>query len=562
MPQITRQTPVARIFTRSRRIRAAVVLPALFATSLVLVPAVSESGQSGQLGAAGQPPSVPSGNGNVRRLSMNEAVELALEQNLGIKAERFSPQIQDLTIAQARSNWAPIFTSTLTNNSQNNPSTSSLSGGATKISDSRFATQLGMNQLLRTGANYNVTWDSSRASSTNIFNNFDPLIRSGLALNVSQPLLRNFKIDPVRQQMEVSQRNRQGADFQLESTIVGTTRNVRNAYWDLAYQIANLGAAQQSLDLAKRLLADNQKRVQIGTMAPIDIVEAESEVARNDEAVIVAESAIEQARDRLRALILDPASPDFWTVTLEPTETPEFLAQQVNGEAVVRRALESRTDLRTARNNLARTDVNIRYYKNQALPEVNAEASYATSAVGGVQLNPLPGIPTGPIPPRTILAQRAYGSVLGDVLTGDFPSWTVGVSVAYPIGTSPSEASLAQARLQLQQEQTQLRNLELQVATQVRDVVRQVQTNQKRVDAARAARELAERRLEAEEKKFAAGIQTTFFVFQAQRDLAQARSNFLRTAADYAKSVVDLEAVQQAPLQGATVQNLQTATGR
>jgi outer membrane protein TolC len=214
----------------------------------------------------------------------------------------------------------------------------------------------------------------------------------------------------------------------------------------------------------------------------------------------------------------------------------------------VRRALENRTDLRISRNNLARTDVNIRYYKNQALPEVNAEASYATSAVGGVQLNPLAGIPIGPVT-RTIMAERAYGSVLGDVFTGDFPAWTVGISVSYPLGTSPSEASLAQARLELQQEQTQLRNLELQVATQVRDVARQVQTNQKRVEASRAARALAERRLEAEEKKFAAGIQTTFFVFQAQRDLAQARSNFLRTAVDYAKSVVDLEAVQQAPLQ-------------
>jgi outer membrane protein TolC len=511
--------------------------------SVLLVPVVSESGQSGQPAPTAQPPS-----GNARRLSIDDAVNLGLDQNLGIKIERLNPQIQDLSIAQTRSNWAPVFTSTLTNNSQNNPSTSALSGGATKITDSRFATQLGMNQSLKTGANYSVTWDSSRASSTNVFNNFDPLIRSGLALNVSQPLLRNFKIDPIRQQLEVGLRNRDGADFQLQATIVATTRNVRNAYWDLAYQIASLGAAQQSLELAQRLLADNQKRVQIGTMAPIDIVEAESEVARNDEAVIVAESAIKQAEDRLRALILDPAAPDFWTVTLEPTDTPELLAQGVDAEVAVRRALENRTDLRISRNNLARTDVNIRYYKNQALPEVNAEASYATSAVGGVQLNPLAGIPIGPVT-RTIMAERAYGSVLGDVFTGDFPAWTVGVSVSYPLGTSPSEASLAQARLEQQQEQTQLRNLELQVATQVRDVARQVQTNQKRVEASRAARALAERRLEAEEKKFAAGIQTTFFVFQAQRDLAQARSNFLRTAVDYAKSVVDLEAVQQAPLQ-------------
>ena len=346
MPQITRQTPVARIFTRSRRIRAAVVLPALFATSLALVPAVSESGQSGQLGAATQPPSVPSGNGNVRRLTMNEAVELALEQNLGIKAERFSPQIQDLTIAQARSNWAPIFTSTLTNNSQNNPSTSALSGGATKISDSRFATQLGMNQMLRTGANYSVTWDSSRASSTNVFNNFDPLIRSGLALNVSQPLLRNFKIDSVRQQMEVSQRNRQGADFQLESTIVGTTPQcaaTRTGIWRTRSPTSARPSNRSTWPSA--CWQTTRSACRSAPWRPSTLSKRSLKSRATTKPVIVAESAIEQARDRLRALILDPASPDFWTVTLEPTETPEFLAQQVNGEAVVRRALESRTDL-------------------------------------------------------------------------------------------------------------------------------------------------------------------------------------------------------------------------
>ena len=326
MPQSFCQTPFAQIFTRTRRLRATAGFRAVVAMSVLLVPAVSESGQSGQPAPAAQ-----SGSGNTRRLSMDDAVNLGLDQNLGIKIERLNPQIQDLSIAQTRSNWAPIFTSSLTNNSQNNPSTSALSGGATKITDSRFATQLGMNQSLKTGANYSVTWDSSRATSTNVFNNFDPLIRSGLALNVSQPLLRNFKIDPVRQQLEVGLRNRDGADFQLQSTIVATTRNVRNAYWDLAYQIASLSAAQQSLDLAQRLLADNQKRVQIGTMAPIDIVEAESEVARNDEAVIVAESAIKQAEDRLRALILDPATPDFWTVSLEPTDTEREFTHDVHG---------------------------------------------------------------------------------------------------------------------------------------------------------------------------------------------------------------------------------------
>ena len=138
--------------------------------------------------------------------------------------------------------------------------------------------------------------------------------------------------------------------------------------------------------------------------------------------------------------------------------------------------------------------------------------------------------------------------MLGDVFGNAFPTWTFGVTVGYPLGTSTPEANLARARLQYSQAQTQLRNLELQVATQVREAARPVQTNQKRVDSTRAARELAERRLEAAEKKFAAGIETSFFVFQAQRDLAQARTTEVRAISDYNKSLVDFEAVQEVPL--------------
>ena len=371
-----------------------------------------------------------------------------------------------------------------------------------------------------------------------------------MSFAVTQPLLRNFKIDNVRQQLMVNQKARDVSDLDLRGTIVLTTRNVKIAYWDLSYAINNLTAQRQSLQLAKQLLADNEKRVQIGTMAPIDIVEAQSEVARNEESVIVAEAAIDQAEDRLRALILDPAAPDFWSVRLEPADDAPFDEQVVDVNAAVRRALQERTDVLRARNNLEQNDITIQYLRNQSLPEVNANLNYDLLGVGGTRFQPVDfrAITSGEVPDRIVSSRRSYASVLGDIAGNSYPAWTLGVSVGYPLGTSVSEANLAKARLQHTQAQTQLRNLELQVATQVRDTARAVQTNSKRVASARAARQLAERRLEAEEKKFAAGIQTSFFVFQAQRDLAQARTNEVRAVSDYNKSLVDLEAVQDAPL--------------
>jgi outer membrane protein TolC len=485
----------------------------------------------------------------VRRLSIDDAVNLALEQNLGIRIERINPRILDASVMQARGFWAPNFTSTLLNNSQNNPPTSALSGGQSRIVDSRFSSQLGVNQLLPTGATYSVGWNSARATSSNLFNNLNPLISSNISATITQPLLRNFRIDEVRQMVALSRQDRSSADVQLQGTISVTERNVKNAYWDLAFQIANLQAQQQSLDLAKRLLADNEKRVQIGTMAPIDIVEAQSEVARNEEAVIVAEAGIKQAEDRLRALIFDPASPDFWTTSIEPSDTMPFAATEVDTDAAVRRALANRSDLQFARNTVARNTVTLKYLRNQSLPDVNASATYASNAVGGTLLSPLSSLPLdGGTISRTVLSQAGYGSVLGDVVSNAFPTWSVGVNVSYPLGTSAAEADMARARLQSSQAEAQLRNLELQATTQVRDAARQVQTNVKRVASARAARDLAERRLDAEEKKFAAGIQISFFVFQAQRDLAQARTTEIRATADYNKSLVDFEAVQEASL--------------
>jgi outer membrane protein TolC len=335
---------------------------------------------------------------------------------------------------------------------------------------------------------------------------------------------------------------------------------VKNAYWDLVYAINNLKAQQQSLELSQQSLKDNQKRVEIGTMAPIDIVQAQAEVASNDQGVIVADANIKQAQDNLRALILDPGTPDFWTVEFEPTDEPAFSEQPIDVDEAVRNALSKRADLLSAKNSLEQSDVNIKYYKNQVLPDINASVNYGTFGIGGTQLTPvdLALAATGIVPSRSTLAQRGYGTVLGDVFSSAYPQWSVGVQFGYPLGASTAQANLARVKLQYEEAQMQMKNVELQIATQVRAVARNVQTNQKRVQSARASRELQEKKLEAEQKKLAAGMSTTFFISQFQRDLAQARVLEIQAIADYNKSLVDFQAVQEVPV-GGSVGGITTA---
>ena len=530
------------------------------AAAAIVFVSVSAFAQSGQLSlssalqaaaqAAAQQQQAPSES--LRRLSIDEAVKLALEQNLGIRIQRIDPQISDVGVMQARSFWAPSLTSSFSRNSQTQQPTNALAGGATNILNANVQTAVGMNQFLPWGGSYSAAWNSSRATSTSNFAGFSPQLGSNLNLQYSQPLLRNFEIDQIRQQVANSKKARELSDIQLEGVITGTLRSVKNAYWDLVYAINNLKAQQQSLALSQQSLKDNQKRVEIGTMAPIDIVQAQAEVASNEQGVIIAEAAIKQAQDNLRALILDPGTADFWNVAFDPTDAASFTEQAIDIDAAVRNALDKRSDLRSAKNTLEQSDINIKYYRNQIRPDVNANVQYITTAAGGAQLSQvdLAAAAAGAAINRSVIAERSFGSVLGDVLQNQYPNWTVGVSIGYPLGASTAHANLARVKLQYDEAQIQLKSLELQVATQVRAAARNVQTNQKRVQSARASRELQEKKLEAEEKKLAAGMSSTFFVFQAQRDLSIARVAEIQAISDYNKSLVDFEAVQQVPLNG------------
>ena len=536
---------------RQQSIHRARVAAFLTAIASLSASAFGQTGHSLSAAVQAQAAQAAPAMETVRRLSIDEAQKLALEQNLGIQIQRLDPQIQDMGIAQARSFWSPQVSTNISRQSQSQQSTSSLAGSAISINNSNFATGVNLLQTLPWGGNYSANWNSARYTTTNLFSSYSPQIASNVNFQYTQPLLRNFSIDAIRQQVAVSKKTRDLSEIQLDSVIIQTTRQVKNAYWDLAYAINNLKAQQESLKLSNQSLKDNQKRVEIGTMAPIDIVQAQAEVASNESGVIVAEAAITRAQDNLRTLILDPGTADFWTTTFEPTDTAPFQEQALDIDAAVRNALDKRSDLRQARNSIERSDLDIRYLRNQILPDINAQATYITRGVGGTQLSALSqaDILAGNSS-RRILTDRGFGSVLGDLFQNQFPDWTVGVQIAYPLGSSTSHANLARAKLEYQQAQTQLKNMQMQITAQVREAARNVNTNQKRVGSARASRELQEKKLEAEEKKLAAGMSSSFFVFQAQRDLALARTAEIQAISDYNKSLVDFEAVQLAPVTG------------
>lgn len=516
-----------------------------FLSTLLAVAAAAAPPALAQTPAADQAPAAA----QTRRMTIDDAVRSALENNLGIRVARFDPQVQDLSLARALAAWTPTFTSTIQNASTDSPNNSFLSGGGQRTSDDRLDTNVGLTQNLPWGGSYSVGWDSSRSTTSNVFSNFSPQLRSSVALSYTQPLLRGFGIDQARQDVLVSRINREISDLSVRQTVAATSRTVRNAYYDLVFAIASLEVQRQSLELAQESLRNTRARVEIGTTPPIDVVEAEAEVATREEAVIVGEAQIQTAEDALRALVLDPDMPDFWTVRIEPADTAPFAPAPVDTDGMVRTALQRRTDLLQTRKTIESNDVGLRYLRNETLPDVTASFDYGLTGLGGTQLVRGEGFP-GPVIGQS---QRSFGAVLGDVFANDFPNWTAAVNISYPLGNDQRHASLARARVEQGQRAANLRSQELQVATDVREAARQATTNQRRVETTRVSRQLAERRLEAEQRKLAAGTSTSFVVFQVQRDLAQAQNNELRAILDFNRSVVDLETVQEAPLAPAAV---------
>jgi len=316
---------------------------------------------------------------------------------------------------------------------------------------------------------------------------------------------------------------------------------VKQLYYDLLYAIDNLEAQRKSLALAAKFLEENQIKVRVGTMAPLDVVQAESEQASREEAVIVAEAAVAEAEDALKRAIFNTNDPAMWETRIVPVERPTAEPFRVDLDAAIQAALGKRTDITSARKRLETAEYSVDFAKNQQLPNLDLVAGYGTSGLGGTQiLDPI----TGEVLPVPI--GGGFGSAFRDVFGLDFPTWRLGFTFSYPIFNRQAGAASARARNTLDQNLANIRRLEMQITGEVRSAARAVETNYKRVESTRAARVLQERRLDAETKKFGAGMSTNFLVTQSQRDLAVAEVAELRAVADYRKSLVNFERVQEA----------------
>jgi HAE1 family hydrophobic/amphiphilic exporter-1 len=491
----------------------------------------------------------PASAAGARELTLAEAVELALQNNPDLAVAKIEPELGITRRQQAQSAFNPFLSGSAGKTDTLAPSANPLQNAGGTQTDVWFSS-VGVRQRMPIGGGtWNVSWDNTRTTTNSFLTNFNPNLSAGLLLAFSQPLLKDLKMDAAKQQLIISKRNANISDLRFKEAVVQTMAAVKSAYWNLVATTDNVAVQQQSLDLALELVRMNKARVDVGQSPPLDLVSAEAEAAQRREALIRATFAARQAEDTLRTLIMKPGEATYWQTKLKASDTPPVGGPLPDVDAAVTSALAGRSDLSRTREELANAHTSVKYYNNQRLPDLRLEASHRTNGLGGTQLLREGGFPGTVVGSQSI----PFGNVWDQIWSRDYPTWTVGVTVSYALGRSYEDASLVKARLEEKQTQARLESLQIQTVKQIRQAAWDVESAGQRIDATRASRGLAEQRLDAEQKRYEVGMSTSFLVVQAQRDLAQARTNELSAILDYQVAQVSFESLQQAPASSGSV---------
>ncbi|MEI7533262.1 MAG: TolC family protein [Verrucomicrobiae bacterium] len=464
-----------------------------------------------------------------RPLSLQDCFAAALNNNFDVRIERFSPQISQFNLSAAYSGYDPTFSLdgrhrydnsggyfagpqyVLPTTQRNNSFTPDLSGG----------TPWGMRYDLLGNLSENHT---SKNFNTNSFS-FPDSSSGSIGLELTQPLLKNFWIDNNRLQILVAKNQLKYSEQVLRNQIITTVTAVENAYYELIYALENVKVQQEALGLAQTQLDQDKQRVQVGSLAPLDVQQDQAQVAQNHANLIAAQNAFSVAQNALKNLITDSYS-QWHDTDIEPTATLMATRQLFDVQDSWNKGMTERPDLMQAKLNLERQGIQLKYYRNQLFPEVDLIGSYGFNGSG-----------------------NQYVDSFNQMNDGSRPFYSYGGKLTMPLGNISARNQLKAGKATEKQLLLQLKQLEQNVMVEIDNAVKAAQSAWESADATKQARIYAEAALDAEQKKYAVGKSTTFTVLQLQNNLTSARSQEIRALADYNKALANLAAAEGSTLQ-------------
>lgn len=488
------------------------------------------------------------------QLSLSDATALALQQNLDIQIASLTPRIRDAQITEqnaifdvtARGSVAISNSRLLSEsnafinspeigvrqediNGDGIPETLALAG---QEDEQIYEGEVGVSQLTPYGGTYEVTLRELRVDTNRrVIENFllpeqrSDLYTTEFELLLRQPLLKDFGAEVTKNQIFIARNNLSISQEEFSLQVIASTSQVQQTYWDLVFRRQDLEVRRQQLDLAKRLLAQVRRQVEVGTLAPIEVLQAETDIASIDQQIIIAINAVHDTEDRLKRTMNLSLTGEFADVEILPTDAPTYTTTPLNAEAEIAHALQQRHDLVQAKLALENQNIGLVFNKNQTLPTLDLQASFRFNGI-----------------------DDSLGGGSGELSPGRH-RWEVGVVFSYPLANRAAKSRLQQSRLAIRQQLLRIKDLEETIGEEVRTAVRAVQATSQLVQASKAASRLADKQLDAEEKKLRVGLATVFTVLQFQEDLAVERSAEIRSLTEHLKSLVRLEEAKNTLLQ-------------
>lgn len=482
-------------------------------------------------------------------LSLKETIADTLKNNLSIAVQKYNSKIIEQSIFEKEAD----FDATLDFEFVLGEETRQAAGAfadPSKSENQNYDWDFSIAQKFVAGGDYELSFDTNKSLTNSVFAGLNPQYTSDLSLTLTQPLLKDFGIDNNKREIYIAKNNQKISDYEFKNFVIDMITEAENIYWDLVFSIEDLKVKKKSLERAQDLEKQIKAQVEVGTLAPLEVLQAKSEVASRDQLLLSAQDLILDNEDSLKNILNYTFDSKRGQKNIRPTDAPLFdPGKEGTLDEALQAALSQRPDLLGKKKELDNRNIEVKYNENQIYPTLDLVSSLGLNGISGEAIKVTSGTNR-----RLSKFGGGYDNALSELTTGKYYLWQFGLNLSYPLGNRAAKSKLTAKRLEVAQLLLDIKDLERTIVLEVREAYRQIKTDIKRVHAARIARKFAEEKLSAEEKKFEVGLSTSFNVLEFQEDLAEEQSNEIKATIDYKKSKNRLRQVEAQTLADNNIQ--------
>ncbi len=475
-------------------------------------------------------------------LTLEQAIELALRNNNDIDASRNDARISDISLTGARGAYDPLLISENYYERLTTPTASAIGGAVNgAVTQTRWFGSGGLSGLVPyQGGSYSALFNSSRTTTSNTNSFLNPQFPSSLALSYVQPLWRNRRIDSTRRSIEIAKKNINITDTQLRLQAINVVNNVEQAYWDLVFALRNQQVQIETLRQAKEQLESNQRLVNSGVLAPIELVAANAQISTFEQAVFASQESVTRAENTLKTLLLPDRASAEWSRALMPVTPVSLNVPQIGLEVAMGEAIKNRPEIAQLQTTAEINSIDQEFFRNQTKPQIDLVGTYTLQGLAGTEtaaaINPATGLSR--VPPNLV---GGYFTSLGNLAALDYPSYRIGVSIALPLRNRTAKANLARSQVEADRIANNRAQVEQIVEAEVRNALQALRSAESRLTSATDARAAAEELYASEQRQFRGGTSTFYLVLQRQTELAAARGRELQARTDLNKAISEFQ---------------------